>query len=159
MIGSKIRPWFRPSILLATIVLASGLGCDGERAGGASVVPGGSGNDSELRPYGDPEGESMGELELRLDKLVEKQTSLVAAGESDPSKCEALCELSRAICEIKTKMCSIAEDRTTDEDYQNLCRQAKQRCSAASDSCVRCVGRSESHGGGTCEGESALPTK
>lgn len=139
---------------LMLMVLALTLGCDGERGGGGSVVPHGGGADSELRPNGDPEGESMAELDLRLDKLTAERASLTSAG-NDPSKCEALCELSRAICEIKTKMCSIAEDQVTDEAYQDLCRKAKQRCSDASDSCVRCVERSEGRSGATCEGEPA----
>jgi hypothetical protein len=130
------------------------LGCDGERGGGGTVVPHGGGSDSGLRPEGDPEGESMAELDLRLDKLVGERTSLIKLGD-DPNKCEALCELSRAICEVKTKMCSIAEAQVTDEEYQNLCRKAKQRCSDASDSCVRCVERSENRNGSTCEGEPA----
>ncbi|MFV8749577.1 hypothetical protein ACNOYE_03375 [Nannocystaceae bacterium ST9] len=137
---------------LACLALAWALGCD-ERGGGGTVVPEGGGGDSELRPEGDHEGETMAELEVRLDKLVARQTHMVAAGTDDPHQCEPLCELSRAICEIKTKMCSIAEERVTDPEYQNLCRKAKQRCSDASESCIQCVGRSGEAGEGTCEGE------
>lgn len=143
--------WFMTTF----VVLALSLGCD-ERGGGGTVVPNGGGSDSGLRPEGEPEGESMDELALRLDKLVGDQPSLLALSDDDPDKCEALCELSRAICEIKTKMCSIAEERVTDDEYQNLCRTAKQRCSEASDSCVRCVERS---GAGTCEGDPVEPEK
>jgi hypothetical protein len=141
---------------LTLVLLALTLGCDGERGGGGTVVPQGGGTDSGLRPSGDPEGESMAELDLRLDKLTSERANLTSLGADDPSKCEALCELSRAICEIKTKMCSIAEDQATDNDYQDLCRKAKQRCSDASDSCTRCVERSEGRSGGSCEGDPAL---
>jgi hypothetical protein len=136
------------SLPLLVIVLASG--CEA-RGGGGTVVPNGTGGDSELRPEGDPEGESMAELNLRLDQLVGERSSLSAG---DPNECEALCELSRAICEVKTKMCSIAESQVTDEEYQNLCRKAKKRCSDASESCARCVERSEGRSGAaSCEGE------
>lgn len=142
------------TLVLLALTLGFGLACDGERGGGGTVVPHGGGTDSGLRPSGDPEGESMAELDLRLDELTSERASLTSLGD-DPSKCEALCELSRAICEIKTKMCSIAEDQATDDGYQDLCRKAKQRCSDASDSCTRCVERSEGRSGGSCEGEPA----
>jgi hypothetical protein len=138
-------------LTLHLVVLALTLGCP-EQGGGGTVVPHGGGTDSGLRPDGDPEGESMAELDLRLDKLVAERASLTSVTD-DASKCEELCELSRAICEVKTKMCSIAESQVTDEDYQNLCRKAKQRCSDASDSCVRCVERNEGRGGASCEAE------
>lgn len=133
-------------VALTLVVLASGLACD-ERGGGATVVPEGGRGGSQVEPEGDPEGESMAELELRLDKLGDERSRKLGA---TPDDCEALCELSRSICEIKTKMCTIAEQRPTDEDYQNLCRKAKQRCSEASDTCVGCVERS---GSSTCEGQ------
>jgi hypothetical protein len=144
---------------LTLLVLVLSLGCDGERGSGGTVVPDGRGTDSGLRPEGDPEGESMAELNLRLDNLVAERANLGSAVTSDPNKCEELCELSRAICEVKTKMCTIADSQAADEDYQDLCRKAKQRCSDASDSCVRCVERSEGRNGASCEGEPAGPTK
>lgn len=131
-----------PALTLALLLLPlaglATLGCD-ERGGGGTVVPGERGSDSELEPEGEFEGESMDELEIRLDRLVEGQGQLVAAGNQDPDKCEELCELSQAICEVKTKMCEIADGRVADDEYQNLCRKAKQRCAKASQSCTRCV--------------------
>ena len=118
-------------------VLAHALACD-QGSGGGTVVPGGQGSDSELQPEGEFEGESIDELHLRLNQLTEKREKLVSSGQ-DPKQCEDLCDLSRAICEIKDKMCEIADDRVADDEYQNLCRVAKQRCEQASDSCVRCV--------------------
>ncbi len=138
--------------LTVAVVLAFALGCD-QQGGGGTVVPDGRGSDSELRPEGEHQGESMAELALRLDELTGRRASLVAASNEDSSKCEAVCELSRAICEVKTKMCTIAEERVTDPDYQNLCRKAKQQCSEASDSCIRCVERSSlSQPEASCEG-------
>lgn len=118
-------------------VTVSALACD-QGSSGSTVVPGGQGGDSELRPEGEFEGESIDELALRLDRLTEQREQLVADN-PDPSQCEGLCELSRAICEVKDKMCEIADERVADDEYQNLCRVAKQRCEQASDSCVRCV--------------------
>ena len=123
------------------------LGACDTRGSAGSVTPGGTlGNDSELRPEGEFEGESIDELALRLDRLATQMRATVTAGTQSPDKCEELCELSQAICEIKGKMCEIADERVSDDDYQNLCRKAKQRCQEASQSCVRCV---EHHQQGT----------
>lgn len=131
--------WFarRPLVALVALGLVCTIACD-QSSGGATVVPGGHGGDSELEPEGEFEGESIDELRLRLDHLSEKRERLVT-GSTDPQQCEDLCELSRAICEIKDKMCEIADERVADDEYQNLCRVAKQRCEQASGSCVRCV--------------------
>jgi hypothetical protein len=132
--------WFaRQSSLVCLVVgvLAGALACD-QGSSGSTVVPGGQGNDSELQPEGEFEGESIDELALRLNRLTEQREQLVADSQ-DAGQCEDLCELSRAICEVKDKMCEIADERVADDEYQNLCRVAKQRCEQASDSCVRCV--------------------
>jgi hypothetical protein len=132
--------WFaRQSALVCLLagVLTGALACDQGSSTG-TVVPGGQGSDSELQPEGGFEGESIDELALRLDRLTEQREQLVSDSQ-DPSKCEGLCELSRAICEVKDKMCEIADERVADDEYQNLCRVAKQRCEQASGSCVRCV--------------------
>ncbi|MCA9685034.1 MAG: hypothetical protein KC457_22820, partial [Myxococcales bacterium] len=134
-----------PAALLWLALVGAALGCDG-RAGTTTVTPGGGGSDSQLKPEGDFEGESIDELALRLDRLATQMRATVTAGTQSPDKCEELCELSQAICEIKGKMCEIADERVSDDDYQNLCRKAKQRCQEASQSCVRCV---EHHQQGT----------
>jgi hypothetical protein len=128
--------WFRQSALVAG-VLACSLACE-QSSGGTTVVPSGQGGDSELEPKGEFEGESIDELVLRLNHLTEQREQLVA-DEPNPAQCEELCELSQAICEVKDKLCEIADERVADDEYQNLCRVAKQRCEQASDSCVRCV--------------------
>ena len=105
-----------------------------------SVTPGGAGGvDSGLHSEGEFEGESAAELDAKLQRLVADHELKLSAAEQDGKTCEELCEISRAICEVKTKMCEIADERVSDPEYQDLCRRAKQRCSEASDSCVRCV--------------------
>ena len=152
--------------LLATTVIAlwsctALLACDDARGGGGTVVPNNHGVGTSITPEGKFEGESIDELAARLDRLVSQQDQLIAASSGDAGKCEELCELSRAICEVKTKMCEIADERVADDEYQNLCRQAKQRCQRASNSCVRCVQTHERvfDSGGTCEGEPASKPK
>ena len=138
----------RVAARLATLVLTlacTGAACD-ERSGGGTVTPGGHGSDSQLEPEGEFEGDSIDELQIRLDRLVEQQGVLIGAGNHDPAKCEELCQLSRAICEVKTKMCEIADERAADDEYQHMCRQAKQRCIQASDRCIRCVEHHERAG-------------
>ncbi len=132
--------WFARRAL--AFIVASGLVCtlacdQGSSAG--TVVPTGHGSDSELEPEGEFEGESIDELRLRLDRLSERREILIRSSSHDAEQCEDLCELSQAICEVKDKMCEIADERVSDDEYQNLCRVAKQRCEQASDSCVRCV--------------------
>jgi hypothetical protein len=133
---------------------AFALACD-VRSGGGTVIPTDDGVGTNIDPEGEFEGDSIDELKIRLDRLVGEQEQLISASSSDAAKCEELCELSRAICEVKTKMCEIADERVADDEYQNLCRQAKQRCQRASDSCVRCVQSHERSYEGTCEGEPA----
>lgn len=121
------------------VCLVSLSACEDSGAAG-TVTPGGQGGvDSGLRPDGDFEGESMDELSLRLDRLVQGREALLTPASADPGRCEELCELSRSICEVKTKMCEIADARVADDEYQGLCRKAKQRCQDAAQSCTRCV--------------------
>ncbi|NVB40040.1 hypothetical protein G6O69_19500 [Pseudenhygromyxa sp. WMMC2535] len=156
---SRVRPLIGLSGLSIFALLGLGIACD-ERGGASTVIPtGGGGGDSQLKPEGEFEGESIDELDLRLERLTEEHEARIAAGTNDPSECEALCELSQAICEVKTKMCEIADDRVSDSEYQMLCRKAKQRCEQASDSCVRCVEHNQdaasagAEAGSSCAGE------
>jgi|GEM_PF-1582088 len=125
--------------LLGVAFACVALACDQRASEGVTVTPTDHSGDSGLKPEGEFEGESINELEVRLQRLGAKQDQLVTAGSTDAGKCEELCQLSRAICEIKTKMCEIADEHVADDAYQNLCRQAKQRCQRASESCHRCV--------------------
>jgi hypothetical protein len=149
--------------LIAACLSMATLACDEARSGGASVVPHSDGVGTSLTPEGSFEGESIDELKIRLDRLVGQQDRLTAASSTDAGKCEELCELSRAICEVKTKMCELADAHVSDGEYQDLCRQAKQRCQRASDSCIRCVQTHERAYGsgfprdsGSCAGEPAV---
>lgn len=135
------------------------LGCE-PRGSGGTVIPTDEGVGTQIDPKGEFEGESINELAIRLDRLVVKQEQLITASNSNAGKCEELCELARSICEVQTKMCELADERVADNEYQNLCRQAKQRCQKASNSCVRCVQTHErSYDAGSCEGDPASPKK
>jgi hypothetical protein len=160
-----LQSWLRGSLqswcLAAACVISCLAACDQRSTGGSTVTPTGHGTDSQLEPEGGFEGESIDELRVRLDRLTERQQLEAGAGTSDPAKCEELCELSKSICEVKSKMCEIADEHVGDDEYQDLCRVAKQRCQRASESCVRCVQhhqRVNQSGGATptpagCEGE------
>jgi hypothetical protein len=153
MTNSYFSPRSWRSWHLALVCLLA-LGCD-ERSGGGTVIPTDEGVGTQIDPKGEFEGESINELALRLNRLVDMQEQLIAASSSDAGKCEELCELARSICEVKTKMCELADERVSDSEYQNLCRQAKQRCQRASNGCVRCVQtheRSNANAAGSCEG-------
>lgn len=152
----------RFSLLALALALGlSGSACDA-RGGTHTISPTGpNGVDSGLAPQGGFEGESMAELAARLEKLVESQDAMVAAANQDTDKCEDTCELSRSICDVKTKMCRIADEQVTNDEFQNLCRKAKQRCGDASQSCIRCVEHheraSQNGDGADCRGESSAP--
>lgn len=141
--------------------------CDQTAGAGATVTPNGrTSGDSALQPEGGFEGESIDELAIRLDRLVVERDAQISAANTDAGKCEDLCELSRAICDVKSKMCEIADDHVSDDEYQDLCRKAKQRCREASESCVRCVQHHEQSTPLTpapdcsgAEGEAADPPK
>jgi hypothetical protein len=162
---TRVRSAWSATAWLAVAALAvAAAACDEARSGGASVVPQGDGVGTAITPEGSFEGESINELKIRLDRLVGQQDRLTAASSTDAGKCEELCELSRAICEVKTKMCELADARVSDEEYQYLCREAKQRCQRASDSCIRCVKTHERAYGsgfmgdsGSCAGDPAVP--
>ncbi|HLT35316.1 MAG TPA: hypothetical protein VK034_03500 [Enhygromyxa sp.] len=141
------------------LVCLLALGCD-TRSSGGTVIPTDEGVGTQIDPKGEFEGESIDELKIRLDRLSGQQEQLIGASSSDAGRCEELCELARSICEVKTKMCEIADERVSDDEYQNLCRQAKQRCQRASDSCVRCVQTHErSYKPGSCAGDPAADKK
>jgi len=147
-------------ILIAVTLGASA--CDTRGSSGASVTPHGRVGDSELQPEGEFEGESINELAARLERLVARRDLQVSAANSEAGKCKELCELSHTICEVKTKMCEIADEHVSNDEYQDLCRRAKQRCREASDSCVRCVEHHQSGGPltpepGTCSGVAGEP--
>ena len=124
---------------LVCAMLGLALGC-GPTAGGGTVTPGTSGGGgSDPDPQGATEGEGMGELHKRLDDLVGRERSLRPAAASDGGKCEQLCDLATSICGVQEKLCDLADDHPDDDAYQGLCREARNECREAQDSCIRCV--------------------
>ena len=75
----------------------------------------------------------------RLEAFRTKKASIVTASTSDPAVCEELCSLASDICDVKEKLCDLADERPDDDQYQGLCREAKNECQEAQESCVRCV--------------------
>lgn len=124
---------------LVCAVLLS-LGCGPSVSNNGTAVPGGTGTGgSEPGPDGITEGEGMGELRKRLDDLVRKEQGLRPSAAADAGKCEQLCDLATSICAVQEKLCDLADDHPDDDAYQGLCREARNECREAQDSCVRCV--------------------
>ena len=90
-------------------------------------------------PEGVNEGHGMAELRTRLESLVKKAESMGAVVAADAAKCEDLCDLATSICAVQAKMKELCDAHPDDDDYAALCREAKNECREAQDSCVRCV--------------------
>jgi len=130
------------------VVLALGLalallptsGC--RRVAGPSTVTPEVG-DERARPdaAGPHEGDSALELDARRKRLRDDQEQLVPVASEDPAKCEDVCSLATSIGGVKEKLCNIADEHPGDDDYQELCRKAKQECQQAQEACVGCVER------------------
>ena len=151
-------------LALAATVILTGTACDDRASDSSSVTPGGRGGDSHIESDGPFEGETMAELNARLDRLTTQRAELTKVKASEPAQCEELCQISKTICEVKKKMCEIAESRVTDDEYQNLCRKAKMRCGEANQTCISCVEQHETKGAGlstrpaSCGGEAEPDT-
>lgn len=101
---------------------------------------GGGGNHGvDHDPEGVNEGHGMSELRTRLDTLVKKAESMGAVVAADAAKCEDLCDLATSICTVQAKMKELCDAHPDDDEYAALCREAKNECREAQDSCVRCV--------------------
>lgn len=126
-------------------------GCTKAVAGPAVVSPGSEPTADE--PEGLAEGDSAAELDARKDKLVAQLKDVEQAADTDPQVCEDLCSLATSICGMTLKLCSIADDHAGNDDYQNLCREAKRDCREAQEDCVACAESLASSGAAaTCEG-------
>lgn len=137
--------------LFATVGIA---GCAKSMAGPAVVSPGSEPTADE--PEGLAEGDSAAELDARKDKLVEQLKDVEQMADTDPQVCEDLCSLATSICGMTLKLCSIADDHAGNDDYQNLCREAKRDCREAQEDCVACAESLASSGASaTCEGAPA----
>jgi hypothetical protein len=136
---STTRPTTGTRLARALVCAMLGAGC-GPQTGGGTVTPGTSGSGgSDPDPQGVTEGEGMGELRKRLGDLVDRERGLRPVATSDAGKCEELCELATSICSVQEKLCELADDHPDDDSYQGLCREARNECREAQESCVRCV--------------------
>jgi hypothetical protein len=126
------------SVLLAAVLgFAS---CDRPISGEtATPTTGGDGPSVDPDPEGRNEGSGMNELRGRLEELVRKAESMGAVVASDAAKCEDLCDLATSICSVQAKMKELCDAHPDDDQYAALCREAKNECREAQDSCVRCV--------------------
>lgn len=129
---------------LAVATLA-GAGCGPSASGGGTVTPGGNGNVRDgAEPEGQEEGNDVGALRDRLERLSSEQHQRASASDGSFTACEDLCSLASSICTVKEKLCEVADRHPGEEEYQGLCRKAELECSEAEDSCVACVETRES---------------
>jgi hypothetical protein len=124
----------------ARVLFALLLGCQASTST-ATVPPDGTAERASPPPVGDHEGEGREELRARLRRLTGDQQTLQPAASEDPAVCEDLCSLATQICGVTEKLCNLADAHAGDDEYQGLCRQARQECRGANDSCIRCVER------------------
>lgn len=126
--------------LVAVLALPFLASCDAKTGGGTTpTVDPDQGGNTHAPTVGAPEDRSMGALRKRLEEFRMKKASIVTASTSDPAVCEELCSLASDICDVKEKLCDLADERPDDDQYQGLCREAKNECQEAQESCVRCV--------------------
>lgn len=141
VLGAVARTGLAMCFLLA-------VGCKTGATGGATVTPGGAANTPNLggEPEGAGEGDNVGDLEARLDRLRGDHERLSSDAGGGFGQCEDLCDLAAKICSVKESLCEIADDRPAEESYQALCREAQHECREANDSCIRCA---QQNGGGS----------
>jgi hypothetical protein len=126
------------------VVVALG-GCGPSASGGGSVTPGGGGSAPDgAPPEGPHEGDNIGDLKARLERLRIKQLEMASDAEASFGVCEDLCSLAQSICAVTEKLCEVADRHPGEEEYQGLCRKAALECSEAEESCVTCVEARES---------------
>lgn len=120
--------------------LSVAAGCGPSASGGGTVTPGGNGNVPDgPDPEGRDEGDDIGALETRLDRLSREQATKASSSDASFGVCQDLCSLASSICTVKEKLCDVADRHPGEEEYQGLCRKAELECSEAEDSCVACV--------------------
>jgi hypothetical protein len=141
----------RPGGVMAVALLGSYLlaaGCGPSASGGGTVTPGGNGNAPDgSDPEGQEEGDDVGALRQRLERLSTQQHEKASGSDGSFGACEDLCSLASSICTVKEKLCEVADRHPGEEEYQGLCRKAELECSEAEDSCVACVETRESREG------------
>ena len=130
----------RPRIQLAFLVALAGLSvaCVAQNRQTVAPVEKHESKDGP-DPMGPQEGDSVPELELRLDRLTTEQSAYAGEAMGDAKACQDLCSLSASLCEVQVKLCDIADSRPSETSYQNLCREAQHECNEAQNSCEACV--------------------
>jgi len=143
---ARLRRLDSTALALGACLWASLSGCGPSASGGGgTVAPGGNGNVREgADPEGEEEGNDVGALRQRLERLTSEQQKRVSASDGSFGACEDLCSLASSICSVKEKLCEVADRHPGEEEYQGLCRKAELECSEAEDSCVACVEARES---------------
>ena len=145
--------WLDPTLVVLGACLLSA-GCGPTAGGGGTVAPGGNGNVPEgSDPEGEEEGNDVGALEARLERLTSQQHDRASSSDGSFGACEDLCSLASSICTVKEKLCEVADRHPGEEEYQGLCRKAELECSEAEDSCVACVEARESREGAKASSE------
>lgn len=129
-------------------VIAITTGCDARSGTGPTVAPGTTDTREGARPDGIQEGDSLPELEKRLERLTGEQAARMDDAMEDSKACHDLCSLSASICEVQVKLCDIADRHPQESSYQQLCREGQQECQEAQASCEACVGE---HAGNSTE--------
>jgi hypothetical protein len=139
------------------LAVALSTGCT-PAAGSGTVTPGaGAGRALEgPEPDGMQEGDSVPELEKRLERLKGEQAARMDDSMVDTQACHDLCSLSASICEVQVKLCDIADRHPQEGSYQELCREGQQECREAQASCEACVG---THADETAEPSESTPAQ
>ena len=143
--GVMARPrWIDPTVVMLGAWLLTA-GCGPTAGGGGTVAPAGNGNVRDgADPEGEEEGNDVGSLQARLERLSREQDAKASGSDGSFGACEDLCSLASSICTVKEKLCEVADRHPGEEEYQGLCRKAELECSEAEDSCVACVETRES---------------
>ena len=127
----------RAALVLGVVMLAA---CRPTASGGTVTPTGGAdAPDEGADPIGRDEGDNVGDLRARLERLHVDHDRLSSQEGGGFGQCEDLCDLASKICSVKEKICDIAADHPGDDAYQGLCREAQHECREAGDSCVRCA--------------------
>lgn len=137
----RLHGLLRAGLVLGVVTLAA---CRTTASGGSTVTPTG-GNDATHEgadPEGRDEGDNVGDLRARLQRLHVDHERLSSQEGGGFGQCEDLCDLATKICSVKESLCDIAADHPGDDAYQGLCREAQHECREAGESCVRCAEKS-----------------
>ena len=131
----------------ALLSLSMTSACTTTGGGPTPINPGEPGAHGDQPSKGWGEGDSRDELKARLTRLVAQQRVMATAAAASAAACEDICSLATSICGVQEKLCSIADEHPGEDEYQGLCREAKQECRAAQEDCIGCVEKHTKTGG------------